>query len=32
MTGRPAVVQLDESVLLGGERCRTTVRLAAATP
>jgi hypothetical protein len=28
MTGRTAVVQIDESVLLGGERCRTTVRLA----
>ena len=27
MTGRTAVVQIDESVLLGGERCRTTVRL-----
>ncbi len=28
MTGRRATVQIDESVLLGGERCRTTVRLA----
>jgi len=30
MTGRPAAVQIDESVLLGGERCRTTVRLSTA--
>ncbi len=31
MTGRPAAVQIDESVLLGGERCRTTVHLAPAS-
>ena len=30
MTGRRAAVQIDESVLLGGERCRTTVRLSTA--
>jgi hypothetical protein len=27
MTGRDVTVQIDESILLGGERCRTTVRL-----
>jgi hypothetical protein len=27
MTGRDVTVQIDEGVLLGGERCRTTVRL-----
>ena len=30
MTGRRAAVRIDESVLLGGERCRTTVQLGAA--
>jgi hypothetical protein len=29
MTGRDVTVQIDESILLGGERCRTTVRLLA---
>jgi len=27
MTGRDVQVQIDESILLGGKRCRTTVRL-----
>jgi len=27
MTGRDVTVQIDESILLGGERCRTTVHL-----
>lgn len=27
VTGRRAEIELDETVLLGGERCRTTVRL-----
>jgi hypothetical protein len=27
MTGHDVAVQIDESILLGGERCRTTVRL-----
>lgn len=28
MTGRTGTVRWEESILLGGERCRTTVRLA----
>lgn len=27
ITGRPATVRIEESTLLGGERCRTTVQL-----
>ena len=27
MTGRDVTVQIDESILLGGERCRTTVHI-----
>jgi hypothetical protein len=27
LTGRPVSVQIDEAILLGGERCSTTVRL-----
>ena len=32
MTGRRATVRIDESVLLGGERCRTTVQLGEPAP
>lgn len=32
MTGRNAEVRIDESILLGGERCRTTVRLLGNAP
>jgi hypothetical protein len=32
MTGRVATVRCEESILLGGERCRTTVRLASTRP
>ncbi len=27
MLGRDVTVQIDEAILLGGQRCRTTVRI-----